>query len=62
MLGERIGRVRKIGGSCMVILPVAFLRACGLERGDEVVFNLVASEAILMRKIPREQVDAIIQN
>lgn len=52
-------RVRKIGTSFGVIIPIEMLRAHGFQRGDFVAFGNIDDDTIAIRKIPAELLEAL---
>ena len=46
-----ITKVIKTGNSLSVVIPVAYLRAYGLQRGDQVIFGSVTEKIIGIHKL-----------
>lgn len=52
-------RIRKIGTSFGVIIPIEMLRGHNLQRGDFVAFGSIDPDTIAIRKLSKELLDQI---
>lgn len=55
----RITKIIKSGTSLAVVIPKSILEALELQRGDQVVFGIVDSKTIAIRKVSGEELKAI---
>lgn len=52
MRGDFRTRAQKVGNSIAIIVPVDLARMMRLQRGDEVIFGVIDSSTIAVRKLP----------